>query len=129
MLRLSRTRRNDPVNEVDPLSRKFGQLHEPPLGLDFGEIKFTLEELRARVPAYDDRRAMIARDALASVDGFRVIMYLALEYLVGIRICDKCPDCNNGENNTPCQDLFGSSATPEGGVFGRADGVCISIEA
>ena len=71
------------------------------------------------------------RDPLASVDGFRLLCSLACEYLFGMRVCAFCPDCNNGDNEgvVPCQDLFGSNATPEGGVFGRADGGITSIEA
>ena len=70
---------------------------------------------------------MIARDALASVDGFRVLVQLIHEYLFGLRICPQCPDCNNGVQSSPCQDLFGSNATAEGGIFGRADGIYTSI--
>ena len=54
-----------------------------------------------------------------------------------MRVCFRCPDCNNRErgqtraakNLKPCQDLFGSNATPEGGAFGRADGAFTLIEA
>ena len=76
-----------------------------------------MEDLTDRVPLYDDRRAMLARDPLASVDGFRMLCYLTYEHLFGIRICSMCPDCNYGDNSeiTPCLDLSGSSATPEGG--------------
>ncbi|HIE71391.1 MAG TPA: hypothetical protein EYP98_15145 [Planctomycetes bacterium] len=131
MLRLSRCRRKDPVNLVDPLSRRFGGRLEPELGTDFVELKIPLADLVERVPLYDDRRAILARDPLASVDGFRVLCSLAYEYLFGMRVCAFCPDCNNGDSEgvLPCQDLFGSNATPEGGVFGRADGGITSIEA
>ena len=85
----------------------------------------------ARLPSYDDRRAMMARDPLASVDGFRTICLLAIRHLFGIRVCSRCPDCSNSSNPgaTPCQDVFGSNATPEGGIFGRVDGIVMFIEA
>ena len=76
MLRLSRTRKSDPVNEVDALSRQFGGLHAPPIDEDFAAINLPLDALRDIVPTYDDRQAMISRDALASVDGFRVLLLL-----------------------------------------------------
>ena len=41
--------------------------------------------------------------------------------------CPHCPNCHTSED--PCQDLFGSSATAEGGIFGRVDAVYTSIEA
>ena len=56
-------------------------------------------------------------------------MSLLLEYVFGVRFCDLCPDCGQSEHFKPCMDLFGSNATPEGGVFGRVDGVYIPIEA
>ena len=131
MLRLSRCRRKGPVNLVDPLSRRFGGRLEPELGTDFVALNCPLADLVERVPLYDDRRAILARDPLASVDGFRVLCSLAYEYLFGMRVCAFCPDCNNDgiESAVPCQDLFGSNATPEGGVFGCADGGSTSIEA
>ena len=131
MLRLSRCRRKDPVNEVDPLSCMFGGRDKPELGKDFVELNLPVEDLVNRVPLYDDRRAMVARDPLASVDGFRVLCQLAYEHLFGVRVCARCPDCNNADNSEvePCQDIFGSNATPEGGIFGRIDGIFTSIEA
>lgn len=79
---------------------------------------------------HDERREMLARDALASVDGFRALVMAAYEHLFGLRVCVHCPDCNNGEYGTsPCQDLFGSNAMSEGGVFGRIDAGYTSIEA
>jgi hypothetical protein len=50
------------------------------------------------------------------------------EYLFGMRVCPYCPDCNSLPGD-PCQDLFGSSALAEGGVFGRIDAGYTSIEA
>ena len=82
MLRLSRCRQKDPVNLVDPLSRTFGGRLEPELGRDFVELNIPLKDLLGRVPAYDDRRAMLARDPLASVDGFRVLCHFGIRALV-----------------------------------------------
>ena len=74
---------------------------------------------------------MLARDGLASVEGFRLSILMVCEYLFGMRVCIDCPSCNTVDFNDGghCSDLFGSNAYSEGGVFGRADGIFISIEA
>ena len=48
----------------------------------------TLEDI---VPETDDRRAVLARDPLAGVDGFRVVVGLVFEYILGMRYCPQCP--------------------------------------
>ena len=55
------------------------------------------------------------------------MVLLTLEHLFVLRFCDNCPQCNF--DGCPCQDLFGSSATAEGGIFGRIDAVFTAIEA
>ena len=129
MLRLSRTRRNDPVCSIDANAKSFGGLFKPEMGVDFVQTGVSIDMLRDQLPSYDERRAILARDSLASVDGSRLLMSLLLEYIFGVRFCDACPDCSHSKCFHPCMDLFGSNATPEGGVFGRVDGVYISIEA
>ena len=63
------------------------------------------------------------------MDGFRVACSITYEYLWGMRVCAFCPDCNNGDFSNPCQDIFGSNATPEGGGIGRVDAGYTSSEA
>jgi len=48
-----------------------------------------------------------------------------------MRVCSNCPDCNLPQKfkGPPCQDIFGSNSTPEGGIFGRCDAAYTSIEA
>ena len=75
------------------------------------------------------RRSLIAKDALASVDGFRVMVLLAYEYLFGMRVCPNCPHCNHDDITKACQDCFGSNAKAEGGIFGRLDAGYTSFEA
>ena len=43
-------------------------------------------------------------DALASVDGFRMMVMLTLQHLFGVRFCPNCPDCNVG--SCSCQVFF-----------------------
>ena len=70
----------------------------------------------------------MSRDSLASVDGFRVLVHAAYQFLFGMNFCWRCPDCND-DGNEPCQDICGSSSKPEGGIFGRADAAYACIEA
>lgn len=129
MLRLSRCRRNDPVASVDEMARRFGGISTPALDVDYVTMGVSLAKLAEELPDYDQRRAILARDALASVEGFRAITYLVLKYICGVRCCNACPQCNHTDGMQPCQDVFGSNAMAEGGAWGRGDGAIISIEA
>ena len=84
------------------------------------------------MPSYDERRAILARDGLASVEGIKLSILLTYEHLLGMRVCVQCPNCTDTKASVetwPCQDLFGNNATPEGRIFGRVDGAFTSIEA
>ena len=83
----------------------------------------------SQVPSWAERRMVLARDPMASVEGFRVIVDATMRHLFGLRTCPNCPRCSHSEQMSPCQDLFGSNAAPEGGVFGRVDACYVSIEA
>ena len=81
------------------------------------------------LPDYEQRRSILDRDPLCCSDGFRVLCMLAMRHLMGIRVCPRCPHCNDvGYDGVPCQDIEGSSATSGGGVFGRVDAVFGAIE-
>ena len=69
----------------------------------------------------------MARDPLACIYGFRVLVLLALNHLFGIRFCFNCPDC--AKSDKPCTDAFGSNAKAAGGVLGRIDAMYGSLEA
>ena len=89
-------------------------LHEPPLGKDLLQLVLNHGTLQNIIPDYEARRATAARDAIASVESF-----------------PRCPECNCdcSRQAQPCQDVFGSNAELEGGVFGRVDAIYGSIEA
>ena len=89
----------------------------------------SLEQLLSSVPTFDERKRILAQDPLASADGFRVLLLLTYRFLFGMNVCKDCPHCNHADRIAACQDLFGSSATPEGGIFGRVDAGFTSIEA
>ena len=130
MVRLSRTRRSDPVLSVDESASKYAGRDEPNLFVDeSGDVRLDIpmEELIDKLPAWDERRRILARDPLASVDGFWISILLVHEHVFGMRICPRCPNCNHDGDGIPCQDLFGSSATAEGGSFARMDAVATSI--
>ena len=136
MVRLSRNRQEDPVWENDDVKshQRYAKKDEPTLKHDTTGARFadhgdqdgdaddvsfgvSVEDLADLLPTFDQRRRILATDALASVEGFRVIVQLTMQYLFGVIFCPYCPDCASRQN--PCQDLFGSSAKPEGGIFGR----------
>ena len=117
LLRLSRTRRTDPILEHDTVGAVVAGIHDPPLGRDLVILALDEEALCEIIPRYRDRRAVAAMDATASVESFRVTMYLIMRYLFGIRCCAACPDCVCGGRDAEVgQDVFGSSAESEGGV-------------
>ncbi len=47
-----------------------------------------------------------------------MLVMLNYEYIFGMRVCFCCPDCNALSNQTACQDLIGSNAHAEEGIFG-----------
>ena len=107
MVRLSRTRRNDTVfsNGNDTVGRKYCTREQPSTNKDLDTVEFpvTVEEIMQNLPSHDERREILARDSLASVDGFRTLVLAAYEHLFGVRVCVRCPDCNHHEHGTsPC---------------------------
>lgn len=78
------------------------------------------------LPGYEARRELLARDPLACLYGFQVLVGLALRHIFGLRFCPKCPDC--ACSSGPCTDVFGNNAKASGGVFGRIDAVYGSLE-
>ena len=87
-------------------------------------FKSLLEQLHS----YDEGRAIRVRDPHAAADGFRALCEVAFETLFGVKFCPSYPRCNVNGTSRARQDLRGSSATFEGGVFGRIDAVAASIE-
>ena len=51
------------------------------------------------------------------VEGYRVEILLRLAAVLGVRMCPRCPRCNDGDG-LGCQDRFGSNMRPMGGVLG-----------
>ena len=126
MVRLSRTRRNDPVfsNRRDEVGKKLSQRGIPKLDADCSDDVFLEIPFEDLLPSHAERRVAMARDSLASVDGFRVLVMAAFKYLFGINLCWNCPDCQNSSNDCeqiPCQDICGRSCFPEGLIVARAE--------
>ena len=91
MLRLNRARHNGPIHKLDSQLKKYGQRQEPPMDNDYLELKTSVEEIGQWLPKYDDRRAIVARDPLASVDGFHVLIRLVCEYIFWIARVPQLP--------------------------------------
>ena len=85
-------------------------------------------DLAEHIPSHDERRIALVRDSFASVDSFRILVLAAFKFLFGMNVCFRCPDCNTSKTMQPCQDVFGCSATAEGGFAGRAEAAFTSIE-
>ena len=68
---------------------------------------------------YDIRRLAAARDPLAVIEAHRLNVCFRLAWLLGMRMCPRCPRCNE-DGLWGCQDLFGSNMRPTGGILGGA---------
>ena len=129
MIRLSRARRSDPIHSTDTSIGRWGTMDAPSIEHDMDEMGFSPQELASHIPDYEQRRALLARDPLCCSDAFRILCRLVLRHFFGVRVCPWCPRCNTNEfRGSACQDIFGSSSTAVGGVFGRVDAVFGSIE-
>ena len=69
---------------------------------------------------------MLARDPLASCEGFHTLVRLVLRHLFGVRFCQNCPQC--AKSASPCTDAFGSNAMACGGILGRVDAAYGAVE-
>ena len=121
VLRLCRTRRNDPSLSADEGNmtewlRKIAKK-------DFPLLEASEEDTHeVMLPDYEVRRVCGAREPLAVVDAYHVTMRLRLARLLGVRMCPNCPRCNEvSVTKYPCQDKFGSNMMPMGGVLGGVD--------
>ena len=130
MIRLSRTRRSDPMSKHDHHNiSKWGGLYAPdlvehpmyPEGCTVGEeVEVPMQDLLDILPTSDARRKIVARDPLACVYGFNMLCKVALSALFGVRVCPNCPDCNMSQTGG-CVDEFGSVALSEGKCEGWGD--------
>ena len=68
------------------------------------------------LPAYDVRRVAGSRDPFAVMDAYAVHIRVRLARILGVRMCPRCPRCNEDSSPRPCQDKFGSNMMPMGGV-------------
>ena len=92
-IRMCRTRTNDPAQAADDDTQHWSQRETPSFHNNLDQtFCVNLDQLREKVPDFDTRRKMISREALASVDGFRTIVALFFEFMLGLRFCPDCPD-------------------------------------
>ena len=78
------------------------------------------DEVRVDLPLYQSRRRLTARDPRAVVAAYMYGVKFKLPWLLGLRSCPYCPDCNLEDETSdlfpPCQDIFGASTLLMGGV-------------
>ena len=84
------------------------------------------DRFNIEVPGYDMRNLMLAQDPLCCVLAFATQVRVQLATLFGIRMCPRCPHC--ATSSMPCSDAFGSNAELMGGLGGRSDGLCGTVE-
>ena len=117
------------MHQYDALGAKWGSAHVPSVEQDYVDLLLSPEDLASVLPTSAERQKLLARDPLSCVEGFRMLCRLALRHLFGLRSCPFCPECNSDRfSGVVCQDVFGSSAEPEGCIFGRVDAIYGSIE-
>ena len=120
VLRLSRFRENDPfVQHGSAERKKIARQDYPPLeevSKANGKAGCDEKLFEIDLPEYDLRRANAAKDPHAVMEAYKVEILLRLATLLGVRMCPKCPRCN--ETGFGCQDKFGSNMRPGGGVLG-----------
>ena len=91
-IRLSRTRRNDPVME-NKITNSLSHLYAsgmPDLNASSEDIVLvaSVEDMANTLPSRDAQKRIRATDALASVDGFRIMVQLTFSHLWGMFLSD-----------------------------------------
>lgn len=122
VVRFSRYRAGDPgIVEAAP---EF----TPWIGYDSPLLQVNCDaDCSVDLPDYALARLMSARDPLACVYAFQVMIRVVAPGLFGLRMCPDCQNCATSEQ--PCMDVFGSNWTPMGGSNGRADAMVGAVEA
>ena len=85
MIRLSRTQRNDPLMKnkfTKPQSHCYAS-DMPNLNASSEDIVLvaSVEDMAQTLPSHDPRTIILATDALASVDGCRIMVHLTFQHL------------------------------------------------
>ena len=98
-VRMSRTRQTDPVRRAPAWEEWMSGDRDFPHLVDEATMAVHIESTRRLLPTWEQRRATLARDPLASVDGFRMLVQLVLTHLFGLqwlrtqrgqRVCTAC---------------------------------------
>ena len=75
------------------------------------------------LPLSSIRRKLCARDPKAVIAAYEYEVKYKFPWLMGLKTCPHCPDCNLPSSPyPPCQDLFGHNTLPMGGAAGLAVG-------
>ena len=68
----------------------------------------SVDDLADVLPTFDQRRRILATDALASVEGFRVMVQLTMQYLFGCNFCPNLSGCRSGNPvHNACPNFLG----------------------
>ena len=61
------------------------------------------------------------------MDAFYIHIRLRLARILGVRMCPRCPRCNE-DKTPPCQNKFGSNMIPIGGSLGGCPALGSAVE-
>ena len=116
VLRLHRTRIQDPLLRGGENDEERYKLRQRLASRSWPSLT---EAVDVELPDFDLRLCEVANDPLAVVQAFRVAVNVLLGRLLGIRLCHQCGVAS--KNLHPlcrCTNIFGSNASPMGGIFG-----------
>ena len=137
MIRCCRTAPTDPLRKYDADIARWTDRDVPSLQLehtmiggddDDVSINVPLDAILGALPNMQSRQKLLAKDPLATVYGFGILVRITLRALFGVRVCSECPDCNTSKTLPGCCDEFGSVGYPEGGMCGVIEAYHGSIE-
>jgi hypothetical protein len=135
MIRCARSLRSDPMRKYDDDFAKWTNIDTPSLEIkhhasldDERTVNVPIQAILGALPDMQSQQALLAKDPLASVYGFHILVRITLRALFGVRICSDCPDCNTSTARPGCCDELGNVATPEGGILGLIEAYHGSIE-
>ena len=82
-------KKDEPTLKKDTANCSFDKHAEREVGDDDVSFGVSVEDLADLLPSFDERRRILATDALASVEGFRVMVQLTMQHLFGVFFLSK----------------------------------------
>jgi hypothetical protein len=97
MIRCARSLRSDPMRKYDDDFAKWTNIDTPSLEIkhhasldDERTVNVPIQAILGALPDMQSQQALLAKDPLASVYGFHILVRITLRALFGVRICSDC---------------------------------------